>query len=348
MKSIKSFFCFLLATFIFISCERDVVFDGQITNPSVVVNSYITPDSVVSAYISLSRFFLKDSTEFHFVDNAEVNLWVNGILKEKLSPYQNGIYKGTYKPVITDQLKLTIDVPQMQQVTTTAAFPETPIILAIDTQKVFGNIRYISFGPGSNDTVAISRNYKVNYKLSIKDNGNQNNYYRLLVRSVSFTGIWNYNTNKIDTIEDIRLPQYSNFDFTDVVSGNIKDPLADTGTSPVGELLSNPTNIFNVFSDEIFNGKTYTLKFSTNETTQHYFSIDGLRYSYSSGNILKNKVYIILESISKEYYQYLRTRSASSATNYFSEPVQVYTNIKGGIGILGSYTSSNIVEFDLP
>lgn len=346
MMSIKSFFCILLAAFIFISCERDVVFDGQITNPLVVVNSYITPDSIVTAYVSLSRFFQKDSIDFRSVSNADVNLWVNGILKEKLSPESFGIYKGNYKPTITDLIKLTVDVAQMQQVSATTIFTETPVILSVDTQKVFGSKQYLTCGPGCNDTVGIGLNYKVNYKLTIKDNGNQNNYYRLIVRSVSFTGTWNYNTNKIDTVENKNLPQYSAFDFTDVVSGNIKDPLADTGTSPVGELLSNPSNIYNVFSDEIFNGKNYTLKFSTNEKTDHYFSIESLRYS--AGNTLKNKVYISLQSISKEYYLYLKTRSASKATNYFSEPIQVYTNINGGIGILGSYTSSNVVEFDLP
>jgi hypothetical protein len=343
--NIKTFYSILFSAIILISCERDVVFNGQITNPSVVVNSYITPDSVVSAYVSLSRFFLNDTADFQLVSNAQVNLWVNGILKEKLNSYQNGIYKGTYKPVITDQIKLTVDVPQMQQVSATAGIPDAPVILSVDTQKVFGNKRYLQYF-GSNDTIGISRKYKVNYKLTIKDNGNQKNYYRLIVRNVSFTGMWNYNTHKMDTVQNNNLLQYNKFDFTDVVSGNIKDPLADSGTSPVGELLSNPTNIFNAFSDDIFNGKTYTLKFSTNEETDHFFSINGL--SAYSGNILRNKVYISLQSISREYYQYLKTRSASKATNYFSEPVQVYTNIKGGIGILGSYTSSNIVEFDLP
>lgn len=350
--NLKTYISFLFFTVFFVSCERDIEFNGEITNPMVVVNSFITPDSTVSAYISLSRFFLKDSIDFQKVSNAEVNLWVNGVLKEKLVSSNNGIYKGVYKPTITDQIKLTVDVPQLQQVSALANITEAPVVLSVDTQKVSTSKNYITEDRISSigsvvslDTVAIIKNYKVNYKLIFKDVAEKTNYYRLIIRCVSFTGMWNYDTNKMDTVLDLRLPQYSAFDFTDLLSGNTKDPLADTGNSPVGALLSNATNVYNIFSDEVFNGKTYSLKFSTNQRIDHYFSIERLKYS--SGNILKNKVYIILQSLSKDYYLYLKTRAASSASNFFSEPVKVHNNIDGGIGILGSYTSSNVVEFEI-
>jgi hypothetical protein len=342
----------LFFTVLFVSCERDIEFKGEITNPLVVVNSFIAPDSVVSANISLSRFFLKDSTEFRSVNNAEVSLWVNGVLKEKLASSNNGIYKGIYKPTITDQIKLTVSVPQMPQVSASSSLPKAAIILLVDTQKVSTSKNYITGvrirtdgSLGYHDTVQIIKNYKVNYKLTFIDVAEKTNYYRLTVGYVNYTGIWNYNTNKMDTVIDGRLPQYSAFDFTDLVSGNTKDPLADTGTSPVGALLSNASNVYNIFSDEVFNGKTYSLKFSTNQRIDHYFSIESLKYS--TGDILKNKVYISLQSLSKDYYLYLKTRAASSASNFFSEPVKVHSNINGGIGILGSYSSSNVVEFEI-
>lgn len=50
---------------------------------------------------------------------------------------------------------------------------------------------------------------------------------------------------------------------------------------------------------------------------------------------------IYLNSISKEYYLYLVTRSAQEETedNPFAEPVQVFNNINNGCGICGSYSS---------
>ncbi len=337
--NIKAFFIILAVGFISISCEKDVEFKGEITNPLVVVNSFVTPDSTITAYISMSRFFLNDTADFRNVNKAEVNLWVNGTLKEKLTFDSVGIYTSTYKPEMSDSLKLTVDVPQMKQVSATTNFTNAPIVLSVDTQKVIINKEVLWYSSG--DTLVVKDHYKVNYKLKFQDNGDQKNYYRLIVREVSFKGVWNEDTHKVDTMASHTTPHYPDFDFTDVVSGNTTDPLADSGTSPVAILLSDANNRYHVFSDDIFNGKTYTLQFSTNITKYikdiHYGSLENI----------KHEIYISLQSISEDYYLYLQTRSASYATNLFSEPVKVHNNINGGIGILGSYTTSNIVKINL-
>ncbi|MDD4107710.1 MAG: DUF4249 domain-containing protein [Prolixibacteraceae bacterium] len=337
--NIKLFFSCIIVGFILISCEKDIEFKEEITNPLVAVNSFVTPDSTITAYISMSSFFLKDTVAYRNVNNAEVNLWINGTLKEKLNFDSVGIYKSSYKPAISDQIKLTVDVPQMKQVSATTNFTHAPVILSIDTLKVITKKEVLWTLSG--DTQVVKQHYKVNYKLKFTDNGNQENYYRLIVRKVSFEGVWNEQTNKVDTIANERLGQYSDFDFTDVVSGNTTDPLADEGTSPVSMLLSNTTNRYHVFSDDLFNGKTYSLQFSTNITKYikdiHYGSLENI----------KHEVYISLQNISEDYYLYLKTRGASYAANYFSEPVKVHNNITNGIGILGSYTNSNIVRINL-
>ena len=338
--NIKTFFCILVVGFILISCERDVEFNGEVINPLVAVNSFVTPDSSITAYISMSRFFLKDSIAYRNVNNAEVNLWVNGALKEKLNLDSIGIYRGFYKPTISDKLKLTVEIPQMKQVSATTSFIDAPVILSVDTQKIIISKEILRYSSG--DTMLVKNNYKVNYKLKFADNGSQENYYRLIVRKVSFEGVWNGYTNKVDTLIDGKSPQYSDFDFTDVVSGNTTDPLSDGSTSPVAMLMSNANNVYYVFSDDVFNGKTYTLQFSTNITK----NIKDIKYGFLSD--IKHEVYISLQSISEDYYLYLKTRGASNSTNFFSEPVKIHNNITNGVGILGSYTNSNIVRINLP
>ena len=60
--------------------------------------------------------------------------------------------------------------------------------------------------------------------------------------------------------------------------------------------------------------------------------------------LIHSEISVELQSLSYEYYMYLKTREAnsnmSSFEESFSEPVQIYTNVIGGIGILGSYSSS--------
>lgn len=338
--SMKHFLSIMIIVFSIISCERDVDFIGNEINPLVVINSFVTPDSTVTAYISTSRFFLNDSIAYRTINNAEVNLWIDGVFREKLNSDNTGTYRSYYKPAFTDLIKLTVDVPEMTQASATTLFTQAPHVLSVDTQQVLINKEILRYSSG--DIQVIKNHYNVKYKLKFTDQSNQKNYYRLIVRKVSYKGVWNRHTNKVDTVIDNGQPQYGDFNFTDIVSGNTTDPLADGSTSPVAVLLSNVNNVYHVFSDDIFNGKTYTLQFSTNHT-QNIKVID-----YGSLSDVKHEVYISLQSLSKDYFLYLKTRGASNATNYFSEPVKVHNNINNGLGILGSYSTSNIYRIILP
>jgi hypothetical protein len=121
------------------------------------------------------------------------------------------------------------------------------------------------------------------------------------------------------------------FSFDDIVSGNSND-------NSVGPPTSLSSNAYNVFSDDLFDGKQYSLKFSINEYKDYYGE---------GQKDIKKEVYINLQTISKGYYLYLRTRDASDNSNdFFSEPIQIFNNVEGGIGILGSYTSS-VKKIDL-
>ncbi|AEV31727.1 DUF4249 domain-containing protein [Owenweeksia hongkongensis] len=52
---------------------------------------------------------------------------------------------------------------------------------------------------------------------------------------------------------------------------------------------------------------------------------------------------VYLENISGEYYKFLRTYDAHMATkdNPFAEGVKIHTNVKGGVGIVGTATTSS-------
>jgi V/A-type H+-transporting ATPase subunit B len=55
-------------------------------------------------------------------------------------------------------------------------------------------------------------------------------------------------------------------------------------------------------------------------------------------------IQVQLQNISPSYYLYLKTFSEySNSIDFFSEPIQVFSNVSGGIGIFGAY-SSNVIE----
>ncbi|MDD4971496.1 MAG: DUF4249 domain-containing protein [Paludibacter sp.] len=344
MKTIYKIISILLGIFLFVSCEKEIVFKGEIADPMVVVNSYITPDSIISAHISESRFFLNDTTTFKNISNADVSVFVNGVFKEKMGLVEEGNYKGTYKPVIGETIKLIVKVPDKKDVSSEAIIEPKPDILSLDTTNIWTgksyNIQNVGYLNGSNyeyklDTISTVTGHIINYKLKFNDNGNQKNYYRLVVNTKERFITVNKFTN--DTITEIR-DNYT-FNFTDIVSGNnsTNDPLSAIGGS-------SSDNIYNVFSDDLFNGKTYSLTFSTNEDIYNYSQ----GYDYGLSTPVDKTVYVYLQSITRDYYLYLLSRPvAVKGSDFFSEPVQIHNNIVGGIGILGSYTSGNVYKVEL-
>ena len=110
---------------------------------------------------------------------------------------------------------------------------------------------------------------------------------------------------------------------------------------------------YNVFTDELINGKTYTLDFSSPKV---FFQRRTPKYSLDtelgkqislSPNPEKVELLVTLQSIDEEYYYYLKSRGASKVNDYFSEPTQILGNINGGIGYMAGYTSSNVIRFEL-
>lgn len=343
MKTTIIYITLLLSIFVFNACEKEIEFKGEISAPLLVVNSYITPDSVVTAHISESRFFLKDSITYREVNNAEVTVWANGALKEKLTLTEKGMYRGTYIPAVGETIKFIVHVPGRNELNFEAVVYPRPVIISLDTVNVWTgkqyHIQYSSSSSGNGptvhniDTIATIDGHFINYTLKFNDNASEKNYYRLVVQSTA-------HYTHIDTIKNITSQNeqtlYS-FNFTDVVSGNNTntDPLSIGGSAY-------PDNTYGVFSDELFNGKTYSLTFSTDESIYTYTP----KYGSSIRPDWK-KIRIYLQSISKDYYLYLKSRDASRSVDFFSEQVQIHNNIVGGIGILGSYSPSNVVVFDL-
>lgn len=300
---------FLLITFFCVSCEKVIDFNGRITEPMLVLNSYITPDSAVKAQVSESRFFLSNQDTFTMVSNANIVLWVNGAIEENLTYNGNGLYKGSYFPHPGDSLRLLVSVPGKPGISCGTTVQASPQVDAPDTNSVLiathvPVIRYDSIAL-KQDTLGYADSHKINFVMKISDDGNVRNYYRLIVRSV---------TRSLG----ITTTSYS-FSFDDVVSGN-----TEKGSfGPPSSLISNK---FNIFSDNLFDGKVYPLSFSLMDTYGSFFP---MYHKY---------VYITLQSLSPAYYFYLQTREAIGINSFFAEPVQVYSNVEGGTGIFGSFT----------
>jgi len=320
MKKYFQYFILFMLFGILISCEKDIEFNGEIAQPLVVVNSFLSTDSIATAHISKSRFFLSNNSFFDSITNATVSIFVNGSLKENLTHQRFGLYQGTYIPKPGDNVSMVVKVPQYEgEVTSSTSIQNKSNILSVDTTitiKFSDSIFY--------DKVVVGHifHYDCDIKLRIRDNANEKNFYRLVAKkhhlSTPEHPIWNrgyFISFKLEGFEN--------------QPGNLINFLEDSESWQDEHLIP----------DDFFNGKELILKFRTDFTSvklkPEYEHLSFLRVGNESLNIN-------LQTISKDLYLYLKSRRAAQnlADGFFAEPVQIFNNIRNGLGILGAQTNN--------
>ncbi len=329
MKTLHIIWFVLLSISIFTSCEKEIDFDRETSESQLVLNSFITPDSTIAANISESQFFLNNDYLFKAVENAEVSIYCNGILKETMQHSLNGKYISATKPEVGDIVKLVVKVPEKDEITgETTIYPKAnvvkldSIVIWTGAKPIIETVNTVDNGLPKTETIVVGK-YRfrtIRYILTFEDAANMKNYYRLVVSQTStFNG-----KKKV------------NYDYTldDIVSGNTKDLL------PGIPAINESKNQFHVFTDELINGKTYPLSFTIRDTASIYLP------EYQRP-LPKKTVEIDLQSVCNNFYLFLKTRSDQQTANQlFSEPIQIFNNVTGGIGLVGSYTS-NVLKVNL-
>lgn len=322
MKKINTYLWLLCSTLLFVACEKEIDFTGKVTNSEIVISSFITPDSVIKAQVSESRFFLNDDYTFKPIDNAIITVYINGSLRETMQHLSNGIYIASIKPKVGDIVKLIAKVSSMKDVSCETDIVQPSELIQLDTISTWTGSKPILdtvTTTNNNETstqIVVKGKYRfrtINITLTLKDNIATNNYYRLVVDKTTVSGT-KVNVNYEYSLDDI-------------ISGNTKEVVPGP-PSTLGK------NVYHVFTDDMINGKQYPLIFSIKDT------ITVMDPGYARP-LPKKTIHVNLQNTSKSFYLYLKTLDAkASANELFSEPIQIYTNVVGGIGILGSYTSN--------
>ncbi|WP_019539187.1 DUF4249 domain-containing protein [Proteiniphilum acetatigenes] len=328
-RAYKSFTLLLfIFTSCFISCEKDIEFKGKITDPLVVVNALLTPDSVVSVHLSQSRFVLGEIAPFNHISNATVSVFVNDDLKEQLLHSENGIYRGTYLPKAGDNIKIEVIAEGLSRVTSQTRIPKKPGVVVNDSTVTVQEEEYSNPYQPNTVTKTTSRNMQVQLKLT--DAANEENYY-FIKASQYFSDNGMLVTER--TVE-LKLSEVLKNNITD--NGNIFEGIfGDEGESDRTD---------NLFSDLFVDGKDILFDFSLSDILESATYVNGEKINDGSNSRGELTVEYIIEigEISKDMYQYLISgNKALNAEDYgpFTEPVQVYSNIENGVGILGAYST---------
>src|SRR5574344_749993 len=307
--------CILLLVFPLFSCETEIEFEGDEVENVLVLDGFVCKDSTIEITLTTSRFFLAVSDTFQKVSNATISLVVNQQYIENLTHIGNGIYKSSYKPQAGDHLKLTASASGYKTITAEDVMPGNISDCEVKKNATVSDTLFYQETGLENEGLFLyfpSIDSIHHFTLRFKDSVGRGQYYRILAH---YGNTDNYSNNYELDMKD-----------------NVVFGFNDQTSSEMG-FESTETNQFQIFSDELIDGTTHEFQFELKKT-MYLFKQNG--QWVIQDRMYQSNVYIELQTISKAYYLYLKTlEKYMDFEPMFSEPVQIFTNIKSGLGIFG-------------
>jgi len=284
-----------LSSLVFQACEKEIPMGGLYTTRKIVLNATVFPDSLFSAFVCRSLFIKDNSQSVLLLPDANVGVYEEDQLIEKLQYQSEGMFSGQNKVAqIGHSYEYRVSSSGLTAVKSDVKVLPPVAILAIDSVGE-------TFDEFGNATVL--------FRIKMKDEPGQKNYYRLKLSAKAQYLIKNYETGEItDTLEMV-----SDIDFES------SDPAFED---------KDYRSLALYFSDEMFNGEDRNLEIS--------FS----KWAFSS---YTKVLYVCIEQVSEGLFYYARSvkmQDDSQGMELFFQTTQVFNNIENGLGILGCATPS--------
>ena len=286
------------------SCEKEIEFNGEHSDPKLVINSLVEPGHRVEAFISKSYFFL-DTPDTSAPEDVVVSLYVNDNLIGEMSPFFDTVWE--YHDNVSYHL-----VPGFYH----DFRPQTGDVVKI---KASAN----GFEDAEGETTALPVDIDFQYDIEVL-NWHAEYYYPYFSEpgvpegdSVLRVG------GTLELSINITDPSPGKTDYFRIV----EDRRIRTQD---GE---NSWYVIFDYDDPLFDGSSYRLKLKIRFVcnVDEEFDPDFFRVPF------------LLEHLSKEYYNYLNTcNQGDEVMGFFAEPVQTYSNVTNGFGIVAGTTVDTI------
>jgi hypothetical protein len=303
------------------ACEKEIEFSGKIIDPVLVMNGFLTPDSVISVQISESRFMLGKMLDEvpPVVKDASVSLYVNSEYKEQLSHIGDGVYSGTYYPISNDIIRVEAKVDGFDAIWGETIIPRKPLIIITDSSTVISTMGGNTAGEKEIRQVF----WNGSLELKMTEHASEENYYFVKGQKYFY-------------LEDGRILSM----FVDLGIDELLEQIDPDHASFLEEELFGGYShmVKNLFSDRFVDGRDLFFDFRFHDLIDMKTYINGVMQEE-----LKNEAEVELKveiaTMTKGMYQYITSASRSNATNgnFLVEPVPVYSNIKNGTGIIESF-----------
>ena len=325
-----------------LACEDVVGIDAPQSSSQITVNAFFTPDSAWQVELSENRSIL-DTNEFAAVPDATVQIMQQGQVVASLSyaasPLGRSIYRSEdNRPQLGEEYTLEVTHPSLGRVTSMNDVPAQPA-------KILSAVwNTLDIKPHPNPNESRRSVYEVTIHL---DDPPEENFYSISLFSTA-SRLRDADINHDGELERVLETRY----FLNPAFIRLHDPATANPFYHYGREL--------LLSDASFNGQEHTLTVDMIQTTgtdnplSYVFLFKPLLLGVQEnvydrqGNVvlvpgdfldLAFSLHVILRTTTEEYYKYNYTRDlqASTEDNPFAQPVQVFDNIEGGLGIFAGY-----------
>ena len=332
---------------LFFSCTE--IFDLSPSNntPKLVVNAILQPDSAISVRVSKTiPYFGEINGSSTLVKDPVVKLYINDRFEGEMEPspqiygFGEHLFTSPIIPASGDKVKFEVSAADMEPVWGETVIPHPLIIHQVDTVTfhtlkhlfddyyTYNNYRYYPDISPYNPKANTFQNLRI--KLSVEDTEPSiDNYYTIYL---------------FQQLEH----NYLRYNYLGIYQKN--DPIfTEPPKNAIGEFWDGGSYGYsNYFNDHLFKENRYTLDISITDYYLFYIEEETIV------EVENNPITILITSLSKELFLFnksIQYREDESA-ELIMEPVITYTNVHGGVGIIGaqSFTGWEIVipEYDLP
>lgn len=311
MNTSAMIFRILIASTLLLStgaCTKFIEFEGEDATPRLVVNGVFSPDSVFEIEMSNSLGFIDVAQIAPRTDGRAVVYDASSNLIDSLVHVGDGIYRGTSAATVGNTYTVRASAGRFDEVYATDILPLPVPVDSWDTASAESSDPFL--GNGSLDIF-----------FTLTDPADRDNYYM---------------------VEIFQSPgYYIDYVFNPVTEQFEPDTIFFDGP-PTRQYMSTSDQVLQIEANEFSDGGEqfgsvffFTDRLFSGETRRFQVRLD-----YYAGY---SDIEIRLTSASRGYWRYMRTidRYDYSSGDPFSEPVQIYTNIEGGLGIWAGYSVSS-------
>ena len=318
MNKIIRFLTLILVTVSFSACEINIEFPDRLEEKYMVFYSLADAGKPVLASVGESVFFLDDVPIQNWRKDATVSLYINGEFIEHLKVYDRN---PPHQPVDGDEYyKSDAIVHSGDEVRIEASLPDFDEVASGSTTvphpTLVADVKVISLVPNEN-----GNGYYGKLQITFSDDKNSNDYYWVSAKKRA-----EYYPEHPDWPVN-----WADVKYEDKIFAEKFDYIIDAFGEPKRSYS------YGFFDDRSINGiEKYPL------TLGFYHNPE-----VSKGPLTFD---ISLCTIDENYYKYLKSYRQSFDNSVLQEPVQVHSNIKNGIGLVGSKANSiseELYQFDV-